>query len=238
MGIAVDGLTKTYSGFLRRHLVLRGVSFETAPGECLGIVGPNGAGKSTVLLCLAGLVRPTSGRILVDGFHPDDLRAKRHMAFVPERRRFDRRFSPQTLLEYLGTLSGLSGAERARRIPELLADFELSETRTRSLGRFSSGMLQRVSLAQAFLTVSAYVLLDEPATGLDPRGAIVLRHHLLKLKARGTSIVMSSHNLTELAKICDRVVFLDSGRIVQDQIVGSMDLESLFLARDEPSDRP
>ena len=216
--IAVHAVSKTYGRFGRRVQALDGVALEVARGETVGLIGPNGAGKTTLLTCLLGFLRPDRGIITVDGRAPDDLAVRARTGYLPERLGFDRELPGRAFLAFHWRLAG-GDRERAGTEVEAAADrvgLDL-EALSRPLRGYSRGMLQRIGLAQALLRDPAILFLDEPASGTDPRGVSLVRDRILEAKARGATIVLNSHQLPEVERVCDRVAFLESGRVTKTE---------------------
>jgi ABC-2 type transport system ATP-binding protein len=216
--ISVQAVSKTYGRFGRRVQALDGVALEVARGETLGLIGPNGAGKTTLLSCLLGFLRPDRGSITVDGRAPDDLAVRARTGYLPERLGFDRELPGRAFLAFHWRLAG-GDRERTKSEVEAAADrvgLE-REALSRPLRGYSRGMLQRIGLAQALLGDPAILFLDEPASGTDPRGVSLVRERILEAKSRGATIVLNSHQLAEVEKVCDRVAFLDDGRVTRTE---------------------
>jgi len=214
--ITVTEVSKTYGRFGRRTRALDGVSLEVPRGETLGLIGPNGAGKTTLLSCLLGFLRPNAGTITVDGKATDDLSIRARTGYMPERLGFDADLSGGAFLSQHWRLSGGDPA-RAREEAVTAADrvgLEASVL-SRRLRSYSRGMLQRLGVAQAMLGSPDLLFLDEPASGTDPLGVAVVRDRILEAKSRGATIVLNSHQLAEVERVCDRVVFIDRGRLTQ-----------------------
>jgi len=211
-GIRIESLTKTFrAGQVR---ALDGVSLEIAPGEVFGIIGPNGAGKTTLLGCLLGFLRPDAGRITVEGHAPDDLAIRAVTGYLPERLMLDRWMSGLDFLAYHHALARLPAARRHDEVQGALARVGLeSEAGRRPIRKYSRGMLQRLGLAQALLGEPRYVFLDEPASGVDPAGVLLFRRLLGEVKARGATVVLNSHQLDQVERVCDRVAFVKQGRV-------------------------
>ncbi|HVP14098.1 MAG TPA: ABC transporter ATP-binding protein [Terriglobales bacterium] len=211
-GIRIEGLTKTFrAGQVR---ALDGVTLEIAPGEVFGIIGPNGAGKTTLLGCLLGFLRPDAGHISVDGHEPDDLVVRSMSGYLPERLTLDRWMTGRDFLAYHHALARLSAPARASEVATSLARVGLEpEAATRPIRRYSRGMLQRLGLAQALLGQPRYVFLDEPASGVDPAGVVLFRRLLGEVKSRGATVVLNSHQLDQVERVCDRVAFVKQGRV-------------------------
>jgi len=211
-GIQVSSLTKTYRGGAVR--ALDGVSLSIAPGEVFGIIGPNGAGKTTFLGCLLGFLRPDSGRVTVDGLEPDDLAIRNTSGYLPERLVLDRWMKGRDFLLYHHALARLPQFRRHEEVEAALARVQLdAEAASRSIRKYSRGMLQRLGLAQALLGEPRYVFLDEPASGVDPAGVVLFRRLLGDLKARGATVVLNSHHLDQVERVCDRVAFVSKGHV-------------------------
>jgi ABC-2 type transport system ATP-binding protein len=216
--IAVRGVSKSYGRFGRRVQALTGVDLTVARGETLGLIGPNGAGKTTLLTCLLGFLRPDSGTIAVDGLAPDDLAVRARTGYLPERLGFDRELPGRAFLEHHWRLAGgdpaRADAETERAAERVGLDREALK---RPLRGYSRGMLQRIGLAQALLRDPDLLFLDEPASGTDPRGVALVRERILEAKARGATIVLNSHQLPEVERVCDRIVFIDQGRLTKSE---------------------
>jgi ABC-type multidrug transport system ATPase subunit len=219
--ISVEDVAKTYVRVLGQPVqALAGVSLEVEPGEVFGLIGPNGAGKTTLLSCLLGLIRPDRGRLSIDGRPPDDLAVRKRAGYLPERLGFGRDLSGREFLTMHARLSGMD-----RRAADAAA--ELAAARTdlaagaleRPLRTYSRGMLQRVGLAQALVASPDLLFLDEPASGMDPAGVALVRQRILEAKAAGATVLLNSHQLPEVERVCDRVAFLDHGRIERLEVL-------------------
>jgi ABC-2 type transport system ATP-binding protein len=216
--ISVSNVSKTYGWFGRRTRALDGVSLEVRGGETLGLIGPNGAGKTTLLSCLLGFLRPDTGTISVDGKAPDDLSIRARTGYMPERLGFDRDLSGGAFLAHHWRLSGGDPARAALEAAAAAARVGLDGgVLSRRLRTYSRGMLQRIGVAQATLGSPDLLFLDEPASGTDPLGVAVVRERILEARTRGATIVLNSHQLAEVEKVCDRVVFIDRGRLTQTE---------------------
>jgi ABC-2 type transport system ATP-binding protein len=211
-GIIVENLTKTYrSGQVR---ALDGVSLRVTPGEVFGVIGPNGAGKTTLLGCLLGFLRPDSGKVSIDGRAPDDLSIRSVTGYLPERLAMDRWMTGLAFLRYHHALARLPAASRDQDSRASLAAVGLdSAAAARSIRKYSRGMLQRLGLAQALLGRPQFLFLDEPVSGVDPEGVILFRHLIGELKTRGVTVVLNSHQLDQVERVCDRVAFVRQGRV-------------------------
>jgi ABC-2 type transport system ATP-binding protein len=219
-GISIRGLVKQYGGAARR--ALDDVSLEIAPGEAIGIIGPNGAGKTTFFGCLLGHLRPTAGTITIDGRSPDALGVKAEVGFLPERLLFDRWMSGTRFLRHHHALAGLPESSRTADCVAALERVGLEPSAGRkALKAYSRGMLQRIGLAQALLAKPRWLFLDEPASGVDPAGVLLFRRLLAEARQGGTTIVLNSHQLEQVERICDRVAFLRDGRVQAIEVLNA-----------------
>jgi ABC-2 type transport system ATP-binding protein len=216
--LVVEDLTKTYPGTRKAPPVeaVRGVSFRVEPGEFLGLLGPNGAGKSTTLGCISTLVRPTSGRIVVDGAEvgKDPSGVKRRLAVVPQMRNLDRELTVRELLVFHGRYFGLEAGEREARATRLLDDLQVADKAGAKPATLSGGQQQRVMIARALMHDPKVVLLDEPTTGLDPQARRLLWETLKRLHARGLTFILTTHYMEEADRLCERVAIVDHGKIL------------------------
>lgn len=209
--ITVEGLTKQYG----HHTALDAVSFEVPRGEIFGFVGPNGAGKTTTLRILAALLQPTAGRAFVDGAdvaaHPD--RVHDRLGYMPD---FFGVYDQLTAGEYLDFYAACYRQPKPRRrkiADDLLELVGLADRREQAVDTLSRGMKQRLCLARALVHDPAVLLLDEPASGLDPRARVEMREILRELQQMGKTIVISSHILPELTELCSMIGIIDHGRM-------------------------
>ncbi len=214
--LVVERLAKTYAvGFLRKkvHAVVD-VSLSVEPGEIFGLLGPNGAGKTTTLKVLMGLVRPSAGRVELLGQPVGSLEAKRRLGYLPESPYFYDYLTGRELLVFMAKLFGLPRREARRRADALLEQVGLAQAADLALRRYSKGMLQRVGVAQALVNDPELVILDEPMTGLDPLGRKDLRELIASLRQAGKTVLLSSHILSDVELLADRVAILVRGRSV------------------------
>ena len=213
--IAVRGLTKVFKDFWGRDKAraVDNVDFEVRRGEVFGLLGPNGSGKSTTIKLLLGLLRPTRGHIEVFGRSPDDVATKERIGYLPEESYLYRYFNSDETLDFFGKLFDLPGDERRKRAGQLLEMVGLSGNQTRSVGEFSKGMQRRIGLAQALINDPDLIILDEPTAGLDPIGCREVKDLILALARRGKTVILSSHLLSDVEDVCDRVVIYYGGRI-------------------------
>jgi len=219
--IATESLTKTYGG---RVTALSDLTVSVEPG-IIGLVGANGAGKSTLIKILLGLLPPSSGRVQVLGLDPtvDPMGVRARVGYMPEHDCLPPDLSAAELVTHLGRISGLPKTSARERASEALRHVGLYEERYRQVGGYSTGMKQRVKLAQALVHDPDLLLLDEPTNGLDPAG----REAMLALVQRigtefGISVVVCSHLLGEVERICDHLIAIDGGKLLRSDNVSAM----------------
>jgi ABC-2 type transport system ATP-binding protein len=215
LAIATHQLRKVYrSGFLRRPFVgLDGLDLEVRRGEVFGYVGHNGSGKTTTLKILMGLNKATSGSGEILGQPIGDLRTRARIGFLPERPYFYDYLTAEEFLHFYGQLHGMPTALRRERIDALIPLVHMERARKVQLRKFSKGMLQRVGVAQALINDPDLVIMDEPSSGLDPMGRMLIRDIILGLKERGKTVLFSSHVLSDVEEVCDRVAIISGGKL-------------------------
>jgi ABC-2 type transport system ATP-binding protein len=222
--LKIDNLIKDYaSGFLRRKVrVLSDVSFSVNRGEIFGFVGPNGAGKTTTFKVILGFVSLTGGRVELLGEHLGDVNVKRRIGYLPENPYFYDYLTGEELLHYMGELHGVNGDRLSRRIDYLLEKVKMAHARKIQLRKYSKGMLQRVGIAQALINDPEFLILDEPMSGLDPIGQREIRELILEQKELGKTILMSSHILSDVEALCERVAIIINGKVVISGELGKL----------------
>jgi ABC-2 type transport system ATP-binding protein len=210
--IAIHDLVKTYGDFT----AVDGVSLEAHAGEIHGFLGPNGAGKTTTIRMIAGLLKPTAGRIVVNDHDlaTDPEAAKASLGFIPDRPYIYEKLTAGEFLRFHAGLYGMDGVEVATRVGEMLELFELREWEQELVEAFSHGMKQRLVMCAAFLHRPQAVLVDEPMVGLDPRGARLIKDVFKKMAERGVAILMSTHTLEVAQEMCDRISIIAKGQII------------------------
>src|SRR2546422_4599482 len=213
--VSVRGLTKVFKDFWGRAKAraVDNVDFEVRRGEVFGLLGPNGSGKSTTVKILLGLLYPAKGHVEVFGHSPRHVATKSRIGYLPEESYLYRYLNSRETLDFFGKLCKLSPGERTRRTDQLLDMVGLTQTRTRAVGEFSKGMQRRIGLAQALINDPDLVLLDEPTAGLDPIGCREVKDLILALARRGKTVILSSHLLSDVEDVCDRVVIYYGGKI-------------------------
>jgi len=216
MALEFESLSRDYRGFFggRTTHALDGLSLSVEAGEIFGFLGPNGAGKTTALHIAMGLLRPTSGGGRMLGRPFGDAPTRGRVGFLAENVALYHRPAGK-LVRFYGALNGMRDPKLAARTREVLEALDLSAEAGRNVGKFSRGMLQRVGLAQALVNDPDLLILDEPTSALDPLGRVAVRELLLRMKAQGKTIFLSSHLLSEVELICDRVAILHRGRLAK-----------------------
>ncbi|MBI2394975.1 MAG: ABC transporter ATP-binding protein [Deltaproteobacteria bacterium] len=214
--VEIDNLRKTYLvGFMRRPVEgARGITFDVREGEIVGLVGPNGAGKTTTIKVLLGLCAPTSGAARIRGIDSRDPRSRERVGFLPENPYVYPYLTPREFVDLCARLSGMSAAARADRVPKVLERTGIAWAADRPVHRLSKGMLQRTGLAAALVGDPELLVLDEPMSGLDPLGRREVRDLIFEERRSGRTVLFSSHVLSDVEALCDRVVILRGGEVV------------------------
>lgn len=232
--ISIDRLTKTHQPtwpWQSSVTVLSDVSFAVGQGEIFGFLGPNGSGKTTTIKILMGLMRATRGAIELLGTPSTAVRIHERIGYLPESPYFYDYLTAEEFLTFYGNLAGFEKTRLPGRITELLSRVGLSDAKGRRLRKFSKGMLQRIGLAQALLHDPELIVLDEPMSGLDPVGRKEVRDIILSLRDHGKTVFFSTHIISDVEMICDRVGIIAKGKMqavgrVED-LVGGQDTQSV-----------
>lgn len=225
---------KSHLGKTTKTLGVEGLNLEIASGEIFGILGLNGSGKTTTIKLILGLLFPNQGEIRVAGHAVPSREAQAQLGFLPETPSFPKFLTAEELLLFYARLSDVPKNEREERLSRTLEIVHMTPHRRRRVKEFSKGMLQRIGLASALLHDPALLILDEPATGLDPLALKEIRELIVRLNERGKTIFFSSHSISEVEKLCHRVAILSKGRLVrtlrQDEWKGREGrLEEIFV---------
>ncbi len=215
--IDVQAVGQTFrTGFwLKPVRVLNGVELTVPVGSVFGFLGANGAGKTTLIHLITGLRKPTTGTVKVFGQDAISREARARIGYLPERPYFHEHLTGEGLLNYYGALSGINTHEREYRITQVLKNVGIEPARRTELRRYSKGMLQRIGIAQALLHDPSLLVLDEPMSGLDPKGRNEMRELIQKMSDEGRTIFMTSHVIPDVEAICDRYAVIEKGRIVE-----------------------
>ena len=234
--IRTTQLGKTYrvGFFMRRVEGLRDLDLEVNQGEAFGFVGPNGAGKTTTIKILMGLHRATSGHAELFGVPVDDARGRSRVGFLPERPYFYEHLTAREVLHFYGQLFEMDPGLREMRVEMLLERVQLQRFADVTLAKYSKGMLQRVGLCQALLHDPDLIVLDEPMSGLDPVGRALVRDLILEQRDAGKTVFFSSHILSDVEAICDRVAILVGGELrecgkLSDVVADRESLEAVLV---------
>ena len=213
--VRAEALSKTYrvGFFARRVRAVEDLSFEVRAGEIFGLLGPNGAGKTTALKMLLGFVKPTSGHAFIAGQRVGTVASRRELGYLPENPALYEFLRGDEYLVFAGRLCGLSRADARKRTAEMLERVGLAGRADRPIRKFSKGMVQRLALAQALVGDPRIAILDEPMSGLDPIGRKDVRDLILQLRDEGRTVLFSTHILSDVEAICDRVGILVEGRL-------------------------
>jgi ABC-2 type transport system ATP-binding protein len=215
--ITIDGLTKTFRLLMQKEPVkaVDNLSLEVSEGEIFGFLGPNGAGKTTTIKMLLGIIFPSSGSAQILGKPAGDIGVKREISYLPESPYFYEYMTGPELLDFYGRIFGISDSQRRHKIDELLHAVGLHKDQRKPLSQYSKGMLQRIGIAQALINDPKLLILDEPTSGLDPIAHMDIRDLILNLKAQGKTVFLSSHQLSDVEMVCDRVSILNRGKLLK-----------------------
>ena len=212
--INVSNLTKFYGNFK----ALDSVSFSVSQGWVYGYLGPNGAGKTTTIRTMLGLLKPNSGKVEISGVNPskDPVQALQKVGYAPELPNLQTFFSGEELLDFTGKMFGLSREVRKEKVWELLEFVGLKDERKKKIGKYSKGMVQKLSVALALFNDPTILIMDEPTIGMDPEATAYFRNLFTTLSKQGTTVFISSHLLDEVQRICTHVGMINKGKMVFD----------------------
>ncbi len=210
--ITAENLTKHYGSFT----ALSNLNLNIAGSKCVGFLGPNGAGKTTTLKIFTDMIRASEGRALINGIdvHINKKKALGSVGALIESPEIYPALTPREALSMVAEIRGLPRAEARKKIEETVAEVKMNEWLDKKVGKFSKGMKQRINIAAALLSDPEVILLDEPTTGLDPRGQAEVRDIVKDLKKKNRLVFMSSHLLNEVQEICDEVAMIDHGKLI------------------------
>ena len=211
--ITVNNITKKFGNFI----ALDNLSLTINENTCVGFLGPNGAGKTTLIKILTGLIRPNIGTVQING---TDVEKNKRVALstigaIVETPEFYSYMTPHDILSYFGSIRGIPKEVLCEKIDSTLKTVRLEEWSRKKISKFSKGMKQRLALASALIHDPSILILDEPTTGLDPRGAIEMREIIKSLKNSGKTIFLSSHMLNEVQEVCDEIALVDKGKLTR-----------------------
>jgi ABC-2 type transport system ATP-binding protein len=229
LAIETKDLTKSYDGVT----VVDHLNFHVRENEVFGLLGPNGAGKTTTILMLLGLTEPASGTAQVCGFNPtrEPLKVKRLVGYLPEEVGFYDNLTAAANLKFIAELNNISMADTGRRVDEVLEMVGLDSEKDMVVGKFSRGMRQRLGIADVLIKEPKVVFLDEPTSGLDPKGINQLLDLIANLPKRGTTVLLSSHQLYQVQRVCQSIGILSKGKMVIEGSIDKLGREALAAGR-------
>lgn len=227
--VETKGLTKNYDGVT----VVDRLNLRIAEREVFGLLGPNGAGKTTTILMLLGLTEPTSGTAEIYGHNPirEPIQVKRLIGYLPENVGFYNHLTARQNLRFTAELNDIGEAEANKRIAELLQTVGIADAADLAVGKFSRGMRQRLGIADVLVKKPQIVFLDEPTAGLDPEGINQILDLIGSLPQTGTTVILSSHQLYQVQKICHRVGIMSKGKLVVEGSLDELGKKALGAAR-------
>ncbi|WPC44113.1 ATP-binding cassette domain-containing protein [Clostridium sp. JS66] len=234
--IKVQALTKTFKSIS----AVDNISFEVNNGEIVGLLGENGAGKTTTLRMLATMLRPTSGTALINNYDvnkdSESVRGEIGILFGGEVGLYDR-LTGRENISYFAQLNGMSKEETEESIKYLAKNLEMEEYLDRRVGKFSRGMKQKISIARSIVHNPSVVLFDEPTSGLDVTAARIVQNFIKKCKLDNKAVIFSSHSMAEVEKLCDRIIIIHKGKIIETGTIESLkskynsnDMEEIFMS--------
>ena len=233
--ISIKGLTKDFSVGMRgvKLRAVDGLNLAVSDNEIFGLIGPNGSGKSTTIKVVLGLLDASVGDCQIYGKPSHTVAARHSVGFLPEAPYFYRYLSGRELVRFYARICGVSRGKIAKQVDEVIELVGMTEAAHRRVGTYSKGMLQRIGLAQALVHDPQLVILDEPTAGVDPLGSAAIAEIIRELKRRGKTVLLSSHLLAQIERLCDRVAILHRGKLVRegrvDDLVQEKDAQSLVV---------
>ncbi|MFB0507247.1 MAG: LPS export ABC transporter ATP-binding protein [Thermodesulfobacteriota bacterium] len=231
--LSVEGLTKSFG----EKTAVDDVSLEVAGGEVVGLLGPNGAGKTTAFYLITGLLKPTSGRVYLNGedvtAYPMYMRARKGIGYLPQEPSVFRKLTvEENILAILETLD-MPGKERRNRLEDLLGELGISSIAKRKAYALSGGEQRRVEITRALVLQPLFILLDEPFSGIDPIAVVDIQNIIFQLQSKGIGIIITDHNVRETLGVCDRAYIINEGRILEkgtpEQIAQSKRARQIYL---------
>lgn len=243
MIIEIDKLTKSYrKGMLNGGPAVNKLTLQIERGEVFGFLGPNGAGKSTVIKILMDFIRPSSGTAKINGTLVSSPNVRRNLGYLPENPFFYDHLSAEEVLAFGGKAASMNKESLSRRMDELLERLKLSHARKRRLRTYSKGMVQRTGLALALIHDPEICILDEPMSGLDPLGRRLVADLIMDMRNKGKTVFFSSHILSDIERVCDRVGVLNRGRLLycgglKELLPANGSLEDAFVQLIENDER-
>jgi ABC-2 type transport system ATP-binding protein len=235
LSISIQQISKDFG----KKNVLNNVSIDISQGEIVGFAGLNGAGKTTTIKIASGVLHPSTGDVLINGTSiiKRKLEIASEVSWVPEFPMLDPMEKPKEIFQEIGNYLSYSRREIKERFEESMARVSMTENMNKRIGSMSNGMKKRIHIAIGLFQDSGNYLMDETFNGLDPEGTEFLRNHMLYLKKQGKSILLSTHILSEIKEICDRIVIIKDGKIVRDAKVSTLDFDGLIRIRVKSPDQ-
>lgn len=235
--LRIEKINKSYPASIRGDQFSRVVddlSLSLKKGEAYGLIGPNGAGKTTTVKMIVGLTMPDSGAISIFEKPNTNIEIRHRIGFMPENPIFYAYLSARELMYFIARLFKIEKSQIPEKIDQILKSVGLENAANRAIRGFSKGMRQRLGLAQALVNNPEILILDEPLDGLDPLGRSDIKDYLLKMKKAGTTILLSSHILSDVEEICDRIGIIDQGALIEEGevkkiIPKNLNLEEFFV---------
>lgn len=227
--VLVEGLVKSYS--FGRIKALDGVNFQVEEGDIFALIGPNGAGKTTLMGCMLALLRINQGRIRIFGKAADHIDVRKVTGFLPERPSFESWMNAKEFLQFHQMLAGRSkDPTAADDVKQALEAVELETVAKRQISKYSRGMLQRLGLAQVMVGKPRICFLDEPTSGMDPPGMDMVRNLLMQFRKQGVTVIVNSHHLDEIERVCTRFAFIRKGKIMTQESISNVH-SKMMIAR-------
>ncbi len=214
--IVVENVTKKFTHKNKTINVLNGISLECDKNQVFGLLGPNGAGKTTLLRILATIMKPTSGRVTIDGF--DSVKEyeeiRKRIGYLSSETGIYDRFTPREILRFFGQISGMAKEHLDTRINRVLEEMDIEDYADRRIDRFSTGMRQKVSIARSLIHDPQIIIFDEPTNGLDVMARKIVKNSILKLKQMGKCVILSTHLMNDVDELCDKIGIIHKGQML------------------------
>lgn len=234
--LQVNNLTKKF----KDKIAVNNISFNVSPGEIVGLLGENGAGKTTTLRMISTMLKISDGEVIVNGYNaanqPEQVRSEVGILFGGDVGLYER-LTGRENIKYFADLYGIKKDEANKKIDELAKSFQMEDYINKPVGKYSRGMKQKISIARSIIHTPSVMLFDEPTTGLDVSASRVVQDFILKCKEEGKTILFSSHSMKEVEKLCDRVVIINKGTLLENCTIPELkekynnnDLEEVFLS--------
>ncbi|WP_303862483.1 ABC transporter ATP-binding protein [Alkalibaculum bacchi] len=214
--INIEGVSKEFFTKKSKVEILKDISFQCKKGEVFGLLGPNGAGKTTLLRILATIMKPTNGRIEINGIDcvREPLRVRKQIGYLSGETGVYDRFTPREIIHFFGQISGVEKTKLCKRIDIILQEMDLCDYADRRVDRFSTGMKQKVSIARSLIHNPSVIIFDEPTNGLDVIAGRIVKDSIIKLREQEKCIILSTHLMNDVEELCDQVGIIDKGTLI------------------------